>query len=176
MPRALADGKTKFTLLTTKPANPAAPTKAELDAGIDASCNVLSSDFTWGATDSDKVAEKALCVENNANSLGASNYQAGITVFRYFDSTTGAPDPTADEVFDAGKAKGTTLWGYARRTGKKATADWAADDEIFLGMEIVTDEPQPPSDMGGYVKYRIPMEPQAAYPFIKVAAAAGGGS
>lgn len=173
MPRSLADGKTKFTILTTKPANPAAPTVAELEAGIDASCNVLSSDFTWGATDSDKVAEKALCVENNANSLGASNYQAGFTPFRYFDATTGAPDPTADEVFETAKVKGTTLWGYARRTGKKATEAWAADDEIFLGAEIVTDEPQPPSDMGGFIKYRVPAEVQSAYPFIKVAAGGG---
>ena len=64
-------------MLTTKPANPAAPTATELNAGIDLSCDVMASDFTWGATDSDKVAEKALCVENNANALGASNFAAG---------------------------------------------------------------------------------------------------
>ena len=42
MPRSLADGHIKFTILLTKPANPAQPTAAELAAGIDASCNILS--------------------------------------------------------------------------------------------------------------------------------------
>ena len=58
--KVLADGKTKFTVLTTKPANPAAPTAAELNAGIQLADHVLTSDFSFGAVDSDKVAEKAL--------------------------------------------------------------------------------------------------------------------
>jgi hypothetical protein len=168
MPRSLADGRTKFTILTTKPTNVAAPTIIELNAGIDASCNILGSDFTFGAGDSDKVAEKALCTINNANSLGAGNYTAGITVFRYYTGT-GAADATADTVFAAVKVKGTTLYCYARRTGKLSTAAWAATDEIFLGAEVLTDEPQPPGDLGGYIKYRVPMEVQAAYPFIAAA-------
>lgn len=173
MPRSLADGKTKFTILTTKPADPAAPTAAELNGGIDLSCNVLASDFTWGAADSDKVAEKALCVENNANALGASNFQAGFTIFRFFDATTGAPDTTPDAGFAAVKVRGTTIWGYARRTGKKATEAWATSDEIFFGAEAITDSPQPPSDLGGFIKYRIPLEVQSGYPFIEVASGGG---
>lgn len=170
MPRSLADGHTKFTILTTEPANPAAPTLAELQAGIDASANILASDFTWGATDSDKVQEKSLTQINNVNALGASNYQAGVTVFRYFDQATHAPDAVADNVFAAMKIKGTELWGYARRTGKVATDAWAAGDEIFFGAHVLVDEPQPPSDMSGYIKYRAPMEVQDAYPFASVGA------
>lgn len=173
MPRSLADGRTKFTILTTAPADPAAPTITELNAGIDASCNILASDFTWGATDSDKVGEKALCATNNANSIGASNFSAGVTPFRYFDSETGASaTDEGDAVFQALKAKGTPLWCYARKTGKLATDTWAADDEIYLGAEVITDEPQPPSDLGGYVKYRVPMEVQTAWPFITAVAGA----
>lgn len=169
MPRSLADGHTKFTILTTAPANPEAPTAAELNAGIDASCAILASDFTWGATDSDKVQEKALCTENNANSLGPSNFQAGVTPFRYFDSTnTGQADSVADAVFAALKVKGTEVYGYARRTAKKATEAWESGDEIFLGQHCVVDEPQPPSEQGGYIKFRCPMEPQESYPFIAV--------
>lgn len=168
MPRSLADGRTKLTFLTTKPADPEKPTPTELNAGLDFSCDVLSSDFTWGATDSDKIAEKALCSTSNANALGASNYQAGITVFRYFDATTGMPDATEDAKFEAVQEKGTTLWGYARRTGKLATDPWASGDEYYLGLEVVTDSPQPPSDLGGYIKYRVPMEPQRGWEFGKV--------
>ncbi len=170
MPRSLADGKTKFTLLTTKPANPAAPTAAELNAGIQADPNVLASDFVFGATDSDTVGEKSLRDKNNANALGASNYQAGATFFRYFDETTGAIDPTEDVAFAAVKEKGALLWAYARKSGKDAAEDWAAEDEIYLGAEVITDEPQPPSDLGGYIKFRVPMQVQVAYPFIAAAA------
>jgi hypothetical protein len=40
-------------------------------------------------TDSDKVQEKSLADVNNVNALGASNYDAGMTIFRYFDTVTG---------------------------------------------------------------------------------------
>jgi len=171
MPRSLADGKTKFTILTVAPADPAVPTITELNGGVDASCALLSSDFLWGATDSDKVAEKALCAVNNANALSASNYQAGMTPFRYFDETDASAPTEGDDVFMAIKVKGTLLYGYARKTSKASTADWAADDEIYLGATFVTDEPQPPSDLGGYVKWRVPCEIQMAYPFITAVAA-----
>lgn len=172
MPRSLADGHIKFTILTTKPANPAAPTVTELTAGIDVSCNILSSDFAWSATDSDKVAEKALCTEGNANAIGASNYSAGATFFRYFDTTTKNAHSTEDAGFAAVKVKGTTLWGYARQTAKKSTEAWAASDEIYLGGEFVTDVPQLPSDMGGWIKRRVPFEIQSAYDNITAAAGA----
>lgn len=171
MPRSLADGHIKFTILLTKPANPAQPTAAELAAGIEASCNILSSDFTWTASESDKVAEKALCVANNANALGASNFQASITPFRYFDATTKNGSLTEDVVWDAVMTKGTTLWAYARNTAKKSTDAWAASDEIYLGGEVITDEPQTPSERGGYIKYKVPMEFQSAWPHIAVAPA-----
>jgi hypothetical protein len=171
MPRSLADGHTKFVILTVEPVNPASPTLTELDAGIDASDRILASDFTFGAGDSDKVAEKSLAAMNNANALGASNYTAGFTVFRYFDPTTKNADADEDEVWAAVKVKGTELWCYARRNGKASTAAFAAADELFLGAYLVTDQAQPPGDMGGYIKWRVPCEVQSAYPNILVAGA-----
>lgn len=169
MPKSLADGHRKVAILTTAPGNPSAPTVAELNAGIDASCRILASDWTFGATDSDKVAEKALCDVNNVNALGASNFAAAMTIFRYFNAGTGVADPTEDSLFTATKTKGTTLYIYERETGKLATAAWAAADVIDIGMQVQTDVPQKPSDAGGYIKKRIPMEPQAAY--LNIAAA-----
>ena len=172
MPRSLADGHTKVIILTSKPTDPKAPTVAELTAvgAIDASCAILSSDFTFGPTDSDKVAEKALCTDGNANALGASNYAAGFTLFRYFDATTKNGSTTEDKAFAAMKTKGTELWIYARKTAKKSTDAVAAADELFFGAWVVTDNAQPPSDQGGYIKVRIPMEVQDGYPNIVVAA------
>jgi hypothetical protein len=165
--RVLADGKTKFTICTTKPANPAAPTAAELNAGIDLSMNVLTSDFTFGAVDSDKVAEKALGASGNANAIGASNYQIGFTIWRKF--ATGGGFDSADETgWAALKVKGTTVWAYARQMDKAATAAWASTDEIYLGAEFTTDTPQR-TDGTGFIKYRVPGEVQTGYPFIAVA-------
>lgn len=157
--RSLAEGHTKVTILTAKPANPLAPTAAELNAGIDASCAILESDFTWTAQDSDKVNEKALCTINNANSLGASNYDLGLTLFRYFDTTTKNPDATADAAFAALATKGTTVWAYARRSAKLSTAAWAIGDPMFLGGEVLSDSPQVPGN-DGFVKSRVPLEAQ----------------
>jgi hypothetical protein len=167
MARVLADGKTKFTVCTTKPVNPAAPTAAELNAGIDLSLDVLSSDFNFGAVDSDKVAEKALGASGNANAIGASNYQVGFTLWRKFASGGGF-DGAAETGWAALKVKGATLYGYARQMDKLATAAWAATDEIYLGAEFTTDTPQR-TDGTGFIKYRIPAEAQTGYPFIAAA-------
>lgn len=170
MARVLADGKTKFTILTTAPANPAAPTATELNAGIDLSCDILSSDFTWGATDSDKIAEKALCDEGNANAIGASNYAGGFTLWRKF-LTAGGFDDANETGWAAVKEKGATLFGYARQMDKESTAAWVAADEIYLGAEFITDTPQR-TDGTGFIKFRCPVEIQRGYPFIEVAAGA----
>ncbi|WP_163540837.1 hypothetical protein [Occultella kanbiaonis] len=174
MPRSLADGKVKFTILTTAPAIPSAPTAAELNAGIDASCNILSSDFQWSAAASDTNNEKALCVEGNANVPGASNYTGSMSPFRYFDTLTGAPEADEDDVFQAAKVKGTEFWGYARETSKKSTEDWAADDEIYLGGRVVTDSPQAQATRTGYTKYTVPLLFQEGWQFIEVGPVVGG--
>lgn len=166
MPRSLADGHTKFILLTTAPANPAAPTAVELAAGIDASDRILASDFTFGPADSDKVAEKSLAAVSNANALGAGNYNCSFTAFRYFNATTGAVDASGDLVFSACKVKGTELWAYARRTGKMASAAIAVGDELFFGAHFIVDSPQPPSDLGGYIKVHIPTEVQDGWEYV----------
>ena len=165
MPRSLADGHTKFTILTEKPADPKKPTVTELAAGIDASCRILQSDFVWSATDSDTVDEKALCVTGNAQSLGASNWEGNITPFRYFDGT-GKADATEDAVFAAIKDKGTELWCYARETSKLSTDPWAADDEIFLGGNVTTDTPKKPESTG-YIKRPTRLLFQEGYDNIK---------
>ena len=166
--RVLADGKTKFTILTTKPVNPAAPTATELNAGLDLSDDVLTSDFTFGAVDSDKVAEKALGASGNANAIGASNFQAAFTLWRKF-ATAGGFDAADEEGWAAVKEKGSTVWAYARQMDKDASEAWAAADEIYLGAELTTDTPQR-TDGSGFVKYRVPCEPQLGWPFIAVAA------
>lgn len=177
MPRSLADGKTKFTILTVKPTDPEYPTASELNDGIDASCAVMASDFNFGAAASDKVNEGALCEDTNAQVSARSNFSCGYTIFRYLDLATGQPEGgDADAVFAASKVKGTTLYVYARKTSKKATDPWEDGDEIYLGAEVVTDNLTPPSDLGGWIKWRQEADVQAGWPFRTVGGSASSSS
>ena len=168
--RVLADENIKFTILTTAPADPAAPTASELNAGIDASCLVTREGFSWTATDSERINEDALCSGNSSESPGKGNYNLDFTPWRYFDPETGAIDAAADTLFEAVKEKGTELYGYVRRTGKEHSEDWASADEIQLGGSFVVDTPQVP-DNTGFIKYRVPAMAQRMHDFIEVAAA-----
>lgn len=171
MARVLADEHIKLTVLTTKPADVTAPTATELNAGIDASCLVFADDYTWTATDSERIGERAICEGSASESPGIGNYDLGVTAWRWFDPETGEIDAAADELFAALKEKGTTVWAYERRTGKEHSEDWAAADEIHLGGEVTTDTPQV-TENTGFIKYRIPLMSGRMVDFGEVAAGA----
>ena len=159
MPKSLADGKIKLTLLATEPSTDLdALTPTELNGGEDIQCNILKSDFRLSATASDTVADTELCSDGNAVVFGASNYEGNMTVFRYFDET-GAVDPAEDTAFAAAKEKGTHLYLVMRENGKDHDDAWATGDE-YEYWHVITDEPQQPSDRGGYIKRTIPLGPQ----------------
>lgn len=168
MPRVLAEGRTKFTILTTAPANPAAPTAAELSAGIDASCKVAKNGFSWTMADSETVDDSELCVSDNAVAPGKDNASLSFVVYRYY-LNAGGVDTANDTLFAAVKTKGTTLWGYARATEKLATAAWAATDAIYLGAEFWVDWPQYDQSGGGWQKFTVPCKANKTYPNIVVA-------
>src|SRR4051794_7190123 len=101
MPKSLADGHTRVAILSVKPAIPSAPTVAELEAGIDASCRINSADYNVTATASETVDEKELCVEGNAIAFGPSNATVEFTPFRYFESDGTPEEQIAEEIGDA---------------------------------------------------------------------------
>ncbi|MBE7701268.1 hypothetical protein H9623_13285 [Oerskovia sp. Sa1BUA8] len=160
MPKTLADARTRLVALTTKPANPAAPTVTELTAGIDLSCRILKSDYRLSPVASDTVPDTELCSEGNAVTFGASNYEGSVTPFRYL-TEAGKADAANDIAWDTLKEKGTELWLYERE-GPKYDAAWAAADEVD-GYEVVTDNPQKPSDRAGFIKRVVPLGVQRAW-------------
>lgn len=169
MPKTLADARTRLAILTTKPADLSAPTVTELTAGIDASCKILKSDYRLSAVASDTVDDTELCVEGNAVTYGASNYEGSITPFRYLDPN-GAPDATEDAVFEAVRTKGTELW-LVEREGPRYDDAWATGDEVEV-YHVVTDNPQKPSERSGYIKRVVPLGVQHAVLDAVVAAGA----
>ena len=171
----LADGKKKISVMATPPANLKAPTVTELAAGIDAACRIVKSDFSLGPTGSETVDETPLCVKGNGKAWGPSNYEGSMSVFRYFDPATGAPEvggagKIGDELFQATKVKGTQLTVALRETSKDSTEAWAADDEVQV-YSVQTDDPQN-DDGQGYIKRVIKLSVLSAELDGKVAAGA----
>jgi len=151
--KTLADGQVKVTFLASAPADIDAVEVSEATAGTDYQSKILYSDFDLGPTGSDTIPEKSLDARGNAQTFGLSNYGGGFTVFRYFDATTGAVDPTDDALWAAVTPKGTTLYMLIRENGKLASEAWAAGDE-YRYFEVITDEPVR-GERSGYIKYRI---------------------
>ena len=163
MPRSLAAGHRRVTILTTKPANLAAPTLTELSAGLHASCRILADGYSLGPGQSDTVTEASLCDEIAPKVMTNGTWGDGqITVFRYWDSTnpgksetTGTGDEIGDAVFQAVKVRGANVWIVDRFTGKKATDAWAADDEcrVFAVQPDAWNE----GEATGYIKAVVPL-------------------
>lgn len=168
MPKKLSDGHKKVTFLTTAPVNPLAPTAGELNAGIDVSSQILDDDFTFGPADSDTVQERALSDDTNIVTYAASNWQAAMTFWRYYDATTGLAVTTEETGYQAAKTKGTDIHVYMRENGNKSGTAWVASEEAIY-IEVITDNPQLPSQNGGYIKRRVPMGPQRGA-FVTVSA------
>jgi hypothetical protein len=92
--RAIPDGRAKITLLTVKPANPEAPTVAELNAGIDLNGAIrLERGFSIGGKDLEALTAGQECIkayDDYAKELGYTdptrtplgNYSADLTFER----------------------------------------------------------------------------------------------
>lgn len=168
--KVAADGRKKFTLLTTAPAG-RIPTAVELNAGQDISCAVLDSDANWTNTASDRFNEKPACTMGNSQALGASNYDTALTFLREYLDAGGGPDATAEDLgYQSVKTKGSTVWIYLRETDKASPEDWEAGDEIHLGGEVVSDAPMRVNNDGN-IKRRIDFLPQNMVSEVLVPAA-----
>lgn len=141
----------------------------ELSAGEDLEDRILKQDFRLTPTTSDTVPDVPLGNEGNAVTYGASNYEGSVTPFRFLDDTTGAADVLNDVAWELLKEKGTRLW-LAKRQGPNKAVAWTAAQEYDL-FEVITDNPQDPTDRSGYVKRVVPLGVQQAW--LNGAVAAG---
>lgn len=155
----LADGRTKFVLLTSAPADLLSPTVAELNAGVEAADYINKPDFRFSPTDSDTVTDQPLSQAGNATTFGNSNFEWSMTVFRDLDED-GVSESGGDLLWAAVNTKGARVWGY-KRVGPVESVAWAEGDEV-LACEAITDAAQEPQEgSNGYVKHPITMGPQA---------------
>ena len=172
-PRVLAEQKISLRVLTDYQGS---INEIPLDAimsGKEASCRAVAADTRFSPTDSDTLSDAALCEPANAQSLGASNYEGRLGLYRYADEEDpGQHSEQYDDVFQALKKKGTSATIVVRDLGKDWDAEWEAGDEIEV-YQVVTDHPQKPQDRTGYQKVIIPMPVRDANLHAKVVAGSG---
>jgi hypothetical protein len=139
-------------------ANAAAPTVAELNAGVDITCLVVST-YEVRPDGSETTNERAVCETANNVAPTVQNFMGNLPLFRQFDATTGAPE-TDDtlNLFEFGEVG----W-FVRRTGKPYTTAWTAGDQVET-YKFTVDTPQPGGGTGeGYLKATVPLLPAGVF-------------
>lgn len=148
--KTLADGRITLWALTTKPANMANITLAEITAGKKISCRIMKSDYALGADSDTDITEQEMCKTGEGKAPGPTSYAGNITVFRYLDEQ-GKSVEADDFVWDLIKKKGTTIW-LVEREGPIESKEVAGGDIVSV-YEVVLGTPTKPSDrFAGYIK------------------------
>jgi len=164
--KTLADKRIKLSVMTVPPADMNALTVAELTAGIDAASMNAASSYRFSPSASDTVNDPAVDEESTASVPGGSNYEGTLAPFWYLDN--GAYTAADNPMFEAVKEKGSEVW-VAEREGKLESEPWAAGD-VYSVYHFITDNPQRPTDRGGWVKRIVPGQVQDAALYKTVAA------
>lgn len=157
----LADARTKVALITVLgEVDLNALTVAQLTAAQDISCDLAKAGTRFSPTASDTISDARFCDEGNPQSLGPSNYEATASVYWYLDPETGQYQAADNAAYEALKEKGTRTI-IVLREGPHYTQEWAASD-VYDAYEVVSDNPQRPTESGGNVKRIIPLAVQRA--------------
>ena len=155
MPKRLADTNLALIALATRPADPAAPTVAELEAGIRCECAINKSDYKLGPTGSSTISEQELCKAGEAKDWGPAAFEGQLTCFIYHNAD-GTRNEHENKVYNLFKTKGTVLHLYQREG--KPYADAIVAGDVVDHYEVSTDTPQAPDDrFSGYIKRTIPL-------------------
>lgn len=174
-PRVLAELKQKIVILPDYTGSLTEVPLSDLEDAIDVSCRAVAADTRYSATDSDTLTDSAVCEPANAQTLGASNAEGRLALFRYFDEENpGQYHEQYDQGYQAAKVKGTELVIVIRDTGKEWDEPFAAEDEIEV-YRVTTDHPQKPQDRTGYQKRVIPTPVQDFRVNAVVTGSGGGG-
>lgn len=155
MPRSLFEGNIRVDALATAPADAEAISVAsDLTGAVALSKAIMRAGFRLSPSGSDTLNEATLEDAGNAVDYGSSNFDASMTLFRYLDAS-GKSDATQDIAYELFTGKGIFLW-LVKRVGPSAKTPLAVGDVVDL-YPVVTDDPQDPTDLTGYVKFVQPL-------------------
>lgn len=132
-------------------ANPAAPTVAEITAGVNISCAIVTG-YTLGATDSDTDDSKTICDEGNVATPTFDNYEGNLSFFRSDLTNVTEVFDTAFTLFKVPRIEGYLI----SRLGKKSTEAFVTGDTVSV-YRFVSDSPQDvEGDGGAPIQFTVP--------------------
>lgn len=159
MPKLVDQGVTKLTWVPGVDgiADISAPTLAELAAGRDLTCLMVST-YEVRMDGSDTTSERAVCETSNVDVPTMSNYMGRFELFRQWDS-----DLSAWETADALQWLHYRDVGYfVRRTGFAHDVAYAAGQQVEV-YKFMADEAQIAAGTGqGNLKATVPMFKQGS--------------
>lgn len=134
-----------------------APTLAELNAGRDLTC-IMVSTYEVRMDTSDTTSERAVCEDANTDAPTMKNYMGRLELFRQWD-----PSLEVWETSDLLQWLDYKDVGYfVRRAGLSYDAAYAAGQRIEV-YKFMADEAQIPSGSGtGYLKATVPLLKQGS--------------
>ncbi|ALY08390.1 major tail protein [Arthrobacter phage Amigo] len=135
-------------------ANPMAPTVAEINAGTNISCAIVTG-YTLGATASDTDDSKSICDDANVQTPTFDNYEASLTFFRSDLTAVTAIYQTAFNLFKTPRVEGYLV----SRQGKKSDQVAASNDLVSV-YRVISDSPQDLDAEGSAVQFTVPFLPQ----------------
>lgn len=136
-------------------ANPMAPTTAEINAGTNISCAIVTG-YTLNATASDTDDSKSICDDSNVQTPTFDNYEANLTFFRSDLVATTAVYQTAFNLFKTARVEGYLV----SRQGKKSDQVAAVNDLVSV-YRVISDSPTDvEGDGGSAIQFGVPFLPQ----------------
>jgi hypothetical protein len=143
MAKMMSPNTTIWWLPSNGIANFAAPTVAEITAGINLSAAIVTG-YTLAATDSDTDDSKTIVDEGNVSTPTFGNYEASLSFFRDAIGDASSVFTTANDLFTAGRVEG---WLVSRQ-GYKATVA-PATTQLVSVFGVVSDYHQVVEGDGG---------------------------
>lgn len=168
MPRFVDNGVTKLYWVEgdTGITDVSAPTVAQLNAGVDVTCSMVST-YEVRADASDTTNERAVCETANVVAPTIKNYMGNLVLFRLINASTFVPE-TGDpiNVFEYG-----IVGWFVRRLGAAFDVAWAANDQVEV-YKFMSDVPQIQGGTGeGYLKATVPLLQQGTFDIKAIVAA-----
>lgn len=162
-PRTLADQNRKIVMLVDHTGNLDEFSATDLNEAIELSCRATQADTRFAPSASETLSDPAVCEDSGASALGASQWEATLGLFRFFDAENpGQGDPEGDQAYEALKIKGTEVVIVERHVNKRWDEPFEAGDEI-RAFRVQADNWNPSTEQHtGYVKGTFPMAVQAA--------------
>lgn len=132
-------GNKVIIVLSTAPASPAAPTKAELNAGLFAQCHVYGLPNAQ-PTQNVGSAPKKLCAKIEEDRLGTTKFPAFEVQYSYIPQKTTTPGSAGNELYEK-LVPGTTRYVYILDgLDGQATSALATADVVNHGFKVTVGE------------------------------------